>query len=138
MPDQTAIDVSLNEIEMLAQKAARGRGAFPAQAAHFGKAAVRFLASGQDPAPLAGLLQALPQGPIQTLPIKADFDPHDGVEQCYAALRLPPQARPALPPRLSCPADFLALLQAAAQLTYVPNSDASRSAGAGAGLCDND
>ena len=46
--------------------------------------------------------------------------------------------RAALPPRIEIPDDLRDALAARAALTYVPASEASRSAGAGAGNIDND
>lgn len=46
--------------------------------------------------------------------------------------------RPLLPPRIPAPADLVDALGLLAAQTYVPASDASRSAGAGAGDIDND
>ncbi len=138
VPDTSALGWSVNEIEMLALKAARGRGAHPAQAAHFGKALVYYLAETQDAGPPRALLDALPGGSVQTLPVAERLDDQDPMQRCYAILRKPPADRPALPARLKCPAALMDALTNAAALTYVPNSDASRAAGAGAGLSDND
>ncbi len=126
---------SVNETQMLAQKAARGAGAHPAQAAHFGRAAVRHLAAGRDPDDLHAALDALPEGPIQTLP----FAPDGSVlGRSYAEAGAAPEARPALPARLNVPAPLKARMEALAWQTYVPATEASRAAGAGAGLTDND
>jgi hypothetical protein len=47
-------------------------------------------------------------------------------------------ARPSLPPRIPVPQDLFDLFTRLAAKTYVPASDASRAAGAGAGDIDND
>ena len=47
-------------------------------------------------------------------------------------------ARPALPPRIDIPEDLRVFLSDLAARTYVPASEASRMAGAGAGNIDND
>ncbi|THH37195.1 hypothetical protein E4Z66_09735 [Aliishimia ponticola] len=120
---------------MLAQKAARGGGAYPAQAAHFGRAFVRHVAAGRPLAPVLAALEALPLGPIQTLPFAPDGS---ALGQSYAEACAAPGEGPILPPRLTCPADVHARLTALAQRILVPQSAASRQAGAGAGLTDND
>jgi len=132
---------SVNEIQMLAQKAARGGGAYAAQAAHFGLAAVTHLAAGRAPDALTEALTEalleLPDGPIQTLPFQVT-PPSGALGETYALLRLPPEERTALPERLEVPEALFSLMQRLAQETYVPSSEASRVAGAGAGLSDND
>lgn len=128
---------SVNEVQMLAQKAARGGGAYAAQAAHFGLAVVTHLAAGRATEDLEQALRDLPEGPIQTLPFQVTPTP-GSLGETYTALRLPPEERAALPERLEVPEKFISLLQTLAQKTYVPSSVASRASGAGAGLTDND
>lgn len=53
-------------------------------------------------------------------------------------LDLATPSRPVLPPRIKVPAQLLVALERLAKNTYVPATDASRRAGAGAGLNDND
>lgn len=61
--------VSANEVTILSAKAARGAGAPPAQAAAFGRAALFHLAAHRPERDLVAALDALPLGPILTLPI---------------------------------------------------------------------
>ena len=122
---------SANELEMLAQKAARGAGAYPAQAAHFGKVLVCHLVQNRPINALISALNALPDGPIQLLPIRQELSKTDPLEQSYADLRIPPDQRTALPDRIVCPADLHAHLTELAERTFVPDSAASRAAGAG-------
>ncbi len=128
---------SVNELQMLAQKAARGGGAHAAQAAHFGQALCSYLAEDGDVAPVVAALRALPNGPIQTLPFSYATLDHPPADH-YRILALPRDKRASLPARLECPTPLLRLLQKLAQNTHVPSSIASRAAGAGAGLTDND
>jgi hypothetical protein len=152
----------------LAVKAARGAGAPPAQAAQFGAAAVVHLSAGRDAGALDAALDALPQGPIISLPIvlaqiaEAEVEgiaqgpfPLDpaGLARSYVAA-LPCQAsvtgdeilhldlnRPAARrevSRIHLSDDTYAGWSALAAKLLVPESDASRSSGAGAGLTDND
>ncbi|WP_425038213.1 DUF3726 domain-containing protein [Primorskyibacter sp. S187A] len=123
---------SVNEIEALATKAARGAGAPPAQAAKFGQAAVRHLAASRAEAALIDALQALPGGPILQFALRPDRAHPLG--QSYAEA----QARAAMPARLAPSKALLDALAPLAHKTYVPASEASRTAGAGAGLTDND
>lgn len=120
---------SANELEDLATKAARGCGAYAAQAAAFGKAAVRHLAANRSETDLTQALQLLPNGPIQTFAFAPDATTALG--QSYT------NATPS-PARLSPSAILLHDLATRAHNTYVPNTDASRTGGAGAGLTDND
>lgn len=126
---------SVNETQMLAQKAARGAGAHPAQAAHFGRAAVCHLAAGRDPGDLLAALDALPEGPIQTLPFAPD---RSALGQSYAEAGAAPEARPTLPARVHLPEALKARMDVLAWQTYVPATEASRTGGAGAGLTDTD
>ncbi len=126
---------SANEVEMLAQKAARGAGAYPAQAAHFGKAVVVHLSEDRPVGLLLDALDALPEGPIQILPILAKLNETEPLQKSYAALRGPDPV-PVLD-RLACPHVLFDALTTYAMNTYVPATEESR-AGAGAGLTDSD
>lgn len=164
---------SASEIAALATKAARGAGAPPEQAARFGKVAAFHLAAGGAPQDLIAAVEALPGGPIVTLPGLFDaaaakaWDGAAGpcvVPQNHAILArsyvaaLPYAARCTVladgdlsvmldisDPKPAKAAGRIAgcdvLLARFAELaarTFVPESDASRSTGAGAGLTDND
>jgi hypothetical protein len=160
---------SANEIANLAAKAARGGGAPPAQAAVFGRAALRHLIAGRDIGGLQDAVLALPAGPILALPqafaevcesaqngrAKADL-PVGELTHSYAEampyfceaitnadhvtinveLTRPAQNQPVR--RVDLPLDFAAHLKRLADKLLVPESDASRLSGAGAGLSDND
>jgi len=120
---------SVNEIEALATKAARGAGAAPAQAAHFGRTTAHHIAASRPDDDLLAALNALPNGSIQTLPL-----PRDQLSTSFNETKNP------LPvgTRLNPSENLLNELNMFAHRTYVPSSDASRTAGAGAGLNDND
>lgn len=159
--------VSVNEVQGLLSKAARGAGAPPAQAAAFGQAGVYHLACGGDTAVLSSALAQGLTGPIIDCPkqiqctmsqsesvtfIVSD-DPADALLSAYLDA-LPFQAtrrsdgaievtrtvfqRPDLPARLQVAEDVLAGWKALAARTFVPETEQSRRAGAGAGLTDND
>ncbi|MEW9919247.1 hypothetical protein AB2B41_06510 [Marimonas sp. MJW-29] len=164
--------VSANEVMTLATKAARGAGAPPAQAADFGRAAVRHLIAGRAPQSLTDALAALPEGPILSLPlafarlmenakdetaegkIKLDADPdltqsyaeaqpfatETSVQKDALAVRIfldrPNTAKPVA--RVDLSDDLAFLMQNLAARILVPESEASRRSGAGAGLTDND
>ena len=163
---------SANEVMTLAAKAARGAGAPPAQAAEFGRAAVCHLIAGRDVADLWTALEALPKGPILTLPLAfarfaqgavdgvasgtvpgvsdvalaqsyADALPYantseTGSEGLQLSLEISkPATRPKIT-RVDLPEDLAAWMKTLAARTFVPESEASRLAGAGAGLSDND
>jgi hypothetical protein len=157
---------SANEVMGLATKAARGSGAPPAQAAQFGAAAVIHLSAGHDVAALDAALAALPEGPIMTLPVAIARITETQVEgiaygafgdgamaQSYVAA-LPCQAnlaadgilhvdlnRPAARravQRIDLSTETDTAWRALAAKLLVPESDASRQSGAGAGLTDND
>jgi len=121
---------SVNEIESLGAKAARGAGAPPAQALRFGKALVHHLAQQRDPQEIRMALDALPQGPILTFALAPDTS---ALGQSYRDAQNAP-----LPKRVPCAPELKATLLALAHQTYVPASETSRVAGAGAGLTDND
>ena len=164
--------VSANEVLTLGTKAARGGGAPPAQAADFGRAALCHLINHRPPTALSDALDALPGGPILSLPLVlaqviekaegevaaadvpvmddadlmlsyAQSQPFEAVARIegdklnlFLTLTTPnkmqPVARVSLPDEL-----FQQMLTLAAQI-LVPESDASRLSGAGAGLTDND
>ena len=157
---------SANEVMVLAGKAARGAGAPPAQAAMFGAAAVWCLAQGHPVSLLDDALGALPRGPIIALPLtlaqisetakearasgmieatplargyvattayKADIDSLGRVTMDLNQ----PRVR-VVPQRIDLPADVYSRWSALAARLLVPESDASRLSGAGAGLTDND
>lgn len=159
---------SANEVMVLATKAARGAGAPPAQAARFGSASVWHLVAGLDIAVLDAALNDLPQGPIielpiaiakmaeqatagrycgplsvagaplaqsylATLPFAADID-----GQGIATLDLNLPSAPGTPTRIDLSQQAYDRWSALAERLLVPESDASRLSGAGAGLTDND
>lgn len=160
---------SANEVMTLAAKAARGAGAPPAQAAHFGRAALCHLSADRPEANLTAALDALPGGPIIALPrFFAQLAEHavDGMAQgtlvaeelniSYAEAQAfdcqttatsesltvtmdltKPAERHTLKRIVLSDAFFYKLENLAAKL-LVPESDASRLSGAGAGLTDND
>lgn len=160
--------LSMNEIQALAAKAARGAGAPPAQAAQFGAAAAAHLGAGRDVADLNAALGALPQGPILTLPLtiaRIAETARDGLATgvipaedialaaSYAAvlpqlawlsaegvlaLDLTKLARKLTVQRIVLPAEILSDWAVLAARLLVPDTDASRRSGAGAGLDDND
>ena len=164
--------VSGTELAALAGKAARGAGAPPAQAADFGRAALRHLAAGRDVAGLRDALASLPDGPILSVPLMlaralecaGSGRPPDPVRaqdwsdlatsylealpflaRATAAgqsilIEIDPKHPGATAPvaRIDLPDDFASALQALAARTFVPETAASRLAGAGAGLTDND
>ena len=159
---------SANEVMSLATKAARGAGSPPAQAAQFGSAAVVHLTQGRDIAALSAALAALPGGPILALPLVLTRIAEAQVEgtatglidqaedtlaqsyvdalPCAAALTadgtvhldLHRPARRASVQRIDLPEKIYADWSALAAALFVPESDASRLSGAGAGLTDND
>ncbi len=129
---------SVNEIEMLALKAARGAGCPAAQAAHFGRACVCHILADRPIHELTEALGALPRGPLLTLPITCSDSPTTVLEFSYVEAMATIERRPTLPARINCPAELFEHLQSLAQNTYVPASAASRESGAGAGLTDND
>ncbi|KNG94101.1 hypothetical protein [Pseudaestuariivita atlantica] len=81
--------------------------------------------------------QALARSYLDTLPAPptATFR---AVEEGEVRYELPPLDPAPLPDRIEVPTALLTRLNRLAKETYVPNSDASRAAGAGAGLTDND
>lgn len=123
---------SINEIQNLASKAARGAGAPPAQAARFGRAVVYHVRAGRAERDILDAIDALPHGPILRFARHADPDHPLGKSYGDAAQNL------ALPARLSLSQTLLDLLTNEAHKTYVPSSASSRASGAGAGGIDND
>lgn len=160
---------SANEVMTLAAKAARGAGAPPAQAAQFGRAALRHLSADRGERVLLQALEALPEGPIITLPRYFVEFAEQAVEgraqgmlpaqelalsyaeaQSYSceitlvsekltvqADLTKPADRPVLK-RIVLSGTFCNQLESLAAKLLVPESDASRLSGAGAGLTDND
>ena len=120
---------SINEIEALATKAARGSGAHAAQAAAFGKATAKHLAAKRPEQDLHAALAALPEGPIQTYAFAPDSTTALG--QSYT------DDTP-LPQRVTPSPALLKDLADRAHNTYVPSTEESRTGGAGAGLTNND
>ena len=159
---------SANEVMVLATKAARGAGAPPAQAAQFGAAAVVHLTAGRDIAALDAALAALPDGPIIELPLALTRIAESQVEgiatgvldlagstlaQSYVAalsyaaalakdgtvhLDFNRPAPRAMVQRIDLSEQRYTAWTAMAAALLVPESDASRLSGAGAGLTDND
>jgi len=152
------------EIMALAGKAARGGGAPPAQAALFGRAVVAHLAAVRDENDLFYALDALPNGPIIDFPAAMSeivaaggkgsvpsempgelFGSYVDVLPFAATInlgeveiKLDRPTAPKEPVRLN-PSDKLrAQMARLAEMTFVPESDASRESGAGAGMIDND
>ncbi len=153
---------------VLATKAARGAGSPPAQAAQFGSAAVVHLAQGRDVSALNAALATLPDGPIIALPLAltriAEGQAEGiatgvlghanlGLAQSYVQalpcasaltadgtvhLDLNRPAPRAMVQRIDLPQDVYVDWAALAAELLVPESDASRLSGAGAGLTDND
>jgi hypothetical protein len=157
---------SANELAMLAEKAARGAGAPPAQAAMFGRAALCHLRQGRAADTLRAALEALPEGPVLDLyrlflaaslqgePVEVLCAADPELLQSYAEAQramtvydpasstvttdpTTPAARLPLA-RLDVPPDLLEDLQTKAARLLVPETAASREGGAGAGLLDND
>lgn len=159
---------SANEVMVLASKAARGAGAPPAQASQFGAAVVTYLSMGGSVEALDAALAAVPEGPIMALPLaiariaeshvdgiaSGPFESGDRAMALSYAAALPCQARlsqsgilhldlnrPALRPevtRIDLPDETYAGWSSLAASLLVPDSEASRQSGAGAGLSDND
>ncbi len=159
---------SVNEVTGLAVKAARGAGAPPAQAAQFGAAAVVHICAGRDVQVLGAALDALPAGPIIEYPLVLARIAEAQVEgiaegafevdeeelarsyiealpcqaslttDCVLHLDLNRPAERRQLPRIELPDEVHAKWSALAAKLLVPESDASRISGAGAGLTDND
>ena len=152
---------SVTEISALATKAARGAGAPAGQAARFGPVAARHMQAGRDAKVLTLALDALPCGPIIELPRTLDaaltraapLVQADPLLQSYLDV-LPflatyqddsgrlevdrQRPAPVHTGRIRGYAALIAQMEQLAARTFVPDSAASREAGAGAGLTDND
>ena len=156
---------SLNEVEAVLTKAARGCGADAAQAARFGRGAVMHLCEDGPTAPIHAALAALPKGVIveyaaciqqglsqatgNTVLFQTD-DPLwtsyltalpyrlTRVSQTEHAIHLDVFEKALKPARLQISTEDMAQWQSLAAKTYVPETAQSRLAGAGAGLTDND
>ena len=153
---------SINEIEALLSKAARGGGAPAGQASAFGKAGALHIARGFDAADVQGALDALPGGPILSYPVQltACLSQGGGAVECpkQDLLRSYANGLPyavdeteagftidttrfekvKLPARITVTSKMIDGWRALAALTYVPETEQSRVGGAGAGLTDND
>lgn len=123
------VDLSLNEVEALAAKAARGAGLSWGGAEEIGRAARGLARAGAD---WPALLLAL-DGPDYAEP-GAEAAALAGLEAALAAAG----GGPGIGTRAAVPAETVAALEALAAKTYVPASARSRVLGAGAGLTDND
>ena len=164
-PRVCAMIRSANEVMVLAAKAARGAGAPPAQAVQFGAAAIVHFRAGREVDELIQALASLPQGPILALPLaiariaenaqtagplpQSDalltqsyvealaYAAHlDGNGVLHLDLTKPaPRVQLA---RIDLPDEVYAAWSDLAAVLLVPESDASRLSGAGAGLSDND
>lgn len=127
---------SANEISALVQKAARGAQLPLAVAEDLGR-----LAPGLDSDALGALAEAMsdPQRHAGLNGICLDLEMGEDTTDCaeseiLAALR---ENRPVAPP-YDVSDRVWAVLEALAHRTYVPESEASRQSGAGAGAIDND
>lgn len=153
---------SINEIEALLSKAARGGGAPAGQASVFGKAAALHIARGCDAGDIQAALAALPTGAIVLHPAALQdclingggaliCTPQDLLRSYAIALPYMVTETAAdisidmtefdkikLPARIDVADEVIAKWRALAALTYVPETEQSRHGGAGAGLTDND
>jgi hypothetical protein len=163
---QAMFEGSVNELQGLLSKAARGAGAPAAQAARFGQAGVYHLAQGGDEGDLDAALSERDLDCILDIPVLIQGVAMEG-EGINLRLKPPihplanaycaalPQAatvmqdgsisidpdtlqRPPLPARLTVSMRSVTLWQALGAKTFVPETEQSRLAGAGAGLTDND
>ncbi len=122
------IDLSLNEVETIAAKAARGAGLSWGGSEEIGKAARAMAKAGSAwDAVLLDLLALAPDGAMTAFELVA-------LDQ-FAVVSEPPGAPQT---RFLIAPERLAALEAIGARTYVPASARSREAGAGAGLTDND
>ncbi|MEM6886797.1 MAG: hypothetical protein AAF636_01520 [Pseudomonadota bacterium] len=157
---------SATEFKALSSRAARGAGAPPWQAEMFGAAAVQHLLAEEPIDVLDAALAALPEGPVLQIaslllalqgrpgaPIELTENLPVALVRSYAAsqsyslvidtetgtatafIGIP--RRPVIG-RIEAPDAFISSLKALAERTFVPESDQSRAAGAGAALSDND
>ena len=153
---------SVNEVEGLLVKAARGAGTPAGQASAFGKAGALHLARGGDVAQVDAALAAAPKGAILENPAQLQtvlgaggglLETGKGDLMESYALALPYTTREVaqgieidmqqfdkttLPARITLAPQALAPWHKLAANTYVPETEASRLGGAGAGLTDND
>lgn len=85
---------------------------------------------------------ALAKAYVRTLPIRVSNvtieDREDATSKLHLSTEPGSHVELEIPARLTIPNDFGDTLRTLAARTYVPSSDASRLAGAGAGLTDND
>lgn len=125
MRDGPAIDLSLNEVETIAARAARGAGLSWGGGEEVGKAARAMATAGADWDDL--LLDLLPAVAAGAMPA-AEIALLDRFSSVGAGTRT---RFPIAPKRL-------AALEAFGARTYVAATARSREAGAGAGLTDND
>jgi hypothetical protein len=159
------IGYSFTEIEALLSKAARGCGSGVADAARFGKAGALCLNAKEGSDLVNAALADLPKGVIgeNAKYIQArlahatgntlQFSGGDALWEGYVTslpyvaeqgadgaftVSLDAFAKPVLPPRLFIADQNIANWQALAARNYVPETEQSRLAGAGAGLTDND
>ncbi|MDP2802192.1 MAG: DUF3726 domain-containing protein [Phreatobacter sp.] len=125
------IDMSLNEVETLAAKAARGAGLSWGGAEEFGRAARLLATAGRD---WPALVTAL-AGTADDVAAEAA-----ALARCEATLEAAGLGAPGsgVATRAAVAPATLAALEALAARTYVPASAQSRVLGAGAGLTDND
>ncbi|MCA0320719.1 MAG: DUF3726 domain-containing protein [Proteobacteria bacterium] len=125
MSDGPAIDLSLNEVETIAAKAARGAGLSWGGAEEIGKAArVMATAGAHWDDLLVDLLPAVATGAMPAVEI--------ALLDRFASVQGGARTRFAIAPLR------LAALEALGARTYVAATARSREAGAGAGLTDND
>lgn len=122
------VDLSLNEVETLAAKAARGAGLSWGGAEEVGRAARTLARAGAD---WTVLVLAL-DGPAYAEPA-AETSALARVEAALATVDGSQRLT-----RAAVSAETVAALDALAAKTYVPASARSRVSGAGAGLTDND
>jgi hypothetical protein len=124
------IDMSLNEVETLAAKAARGAGLSWGGAEEIGRAARLLARAGRDWPALVLALGAL----------EGDGAEAAALARCEETLHAAGDGRPGASgaTRAALAPAVLAALEALAARTYVPASARSRVLGAGAGLTDND
>jgi hypothetical protein len=159
------IRCSLNEVETLLTKAARGCGADASQAARFGQGAVMCLCAGGATDTIHAALAALPGGvvveyaakiqsgmmqPVGNIVVFLGDDPlwngymsalpyrMEWRSMTECAVYLGTFEKTPKPVRLEIASGDLARWQALAARTFVPESEQSRLGGAGAGLTDND
>ena len=153
---------SVNEIEVLLSKAARGKGVPAGQAGAFGKAGSLHISRGCDAADVQAALRDFPAGVILTHPAQlqrllanggcvitcgqADLLrsyvlalPYLGTETgTDVTINMAQFQKVKMPARITVPFDLVEEWRALAAQTFVPETEQSRQDGAGAGLTDND